>query len=132
MLRLSYKIGIWIDITTLVIQKHNDDPQQLRDIATFIADIDKNIPWHLSAFYPTYKLTDVDATPRSSLKAAHRIGREAGLRNIYLGNVGGISDTLCPHCGATLIERRDMRSSRNRIEDNRCPECGAEVAGVWR
>jgi pyruvate formate lyase activating enzyme len=130
-IKLYRELGIWIEITTLVIPSHNDSEDQLQRIAEFIAGLSTNIPWHISAFYPTYKMTGIPPTPHASLKKAREIGRAQGLRYIYLGNVRDRSDTLCPECGAVLIERSVFRTLANRMKQGRCPECGADIPGVW-
>jgi pyruvate formate lyase activating enzyme len=131
MIRLHHKLGIWMEITTLVIPGYNDDTEQLREIAGFIANIDTAIPWHISAFRPSYKLTDVAPTPRSTLDRAADIGRDAGLDYVYLGNVGGPANTLCPKCGEPLIERYGMGMRVKHIEGDNCPACGRRIEGVW-
>lgn len=78
---------IHLEITTLLIPGINDDEKQLKQIAKFIASLDKNIPWHLSRFFPCYKMTKVDPTPISTLKKAKSIGQKAGLKYVYLGNI---------------------------------------------
>lgn len=130
-IRLARELGIWIEVTTLVIPGYNDDRAQLEDIAGFVAGVSADMPWHISAFYPTFKLTDAEPTPPSALERARKTGEQAGLRYVYLGNVAGVSDTYCPGCGAAVIERSRMGIGASRLADGRCATCGAEVAGVW-
>lgn len=133
MIRLYHELGIWVELTTLIIPTYNDADADLRRIAEFIASVDAGIPWHVTGFYPTYKLTDADATPVSTLRKARAIGHEAGLRFVYVGNRPDEdgSRTRCPGCGEVLIERDRFRSLANRLVDDRCPDCGTAIPGVW-
>jgi len=124
-----YELGIWIEITTLIIPGYNDKDDELEAIAQFIADIDREIPWHISAFYPTYRLDNVPATPVSALQRAYQIGRDRGLRYVYEGNVGQGENTDCPSCGKTVIKRQYF-SAENRIKDGKCPFCGENIHGI--
>ena len=130
-IRLYHELGIWIELTTLVIPGYNDDAEQLQALAGFIAELDPRIPWHVTAFHPTYKLQDVTATPREALLQAQAVGTEAGLKHIYLGNIIGKSETYCPECHAVVLSRGIDGSGANQIEDGCCPQCGSVVAGVW-
>ncbi len=130
-IRIYWELGIWIEITTLIIPAHNDTEDQLTGIAEFIAGLSTHIPWHISAFYPTYKLTNIPPTPLSALKKAKEIGLAQGLNHIYMGNVNERCDTLCPECRAVLIERGRFRVLSNRMDRGRCPQCRTEIAGVW-
>jgi pyruvate formate lyase activating enzyme len=127
-------LGIWVEVTTLVIPGHNDSDEELGEIARFLVDLDPEIPWHVSAFYPTYKLTSAGRTPVSTLRRARRIGREAGLRYVYTGNVPGDDgeNTFCPNCGKRIIERVGYRVGEINLPAGKCEFCGTEVAGVWR
>ncbi len=131
-IRLYKKMGIWIEITTLVIPGHNDSEQELRDIAEFIRSVGEEIPWHVSRFHPTYKLPDQPVTPIETLTMARRIGLEAGLRYVYEGNVPGEGeDTNCPVCKKGLIKRIGYRIRENNVKDGKCVFCGAAIDGVW-
>jgi len=125
--------GIWIELTTLVIPGWNDSDEDLRGIAGFIAEkVGNETPWHVSAFHPTYKLTDRTSTPLDTLRRARRIGLEAGLRYVYEGNVPGEGgeNTYCPSCGETLIERHGFYLEHNSIEMGKCPACAAVIDGI--
>ena len=124
-----YELGIWVELTTLIIPGYNDTEDELKKIAQYIVSIDKNIPWHVSAFYPTYKLTDVPPTPAATLQKAYRIGKEAGLSYVYQGNVGQGENTDCPSCGKTVIQRKYF-SAENMITDDSCPFCGGNIQGI--
>jgi len=125
-----YDLGIWIEITTLIIPGYNDDAAMLSEIAKFIADIDVNIPWHVTGFYPTYKLTDASPTPISILEKAVEIGKKAGLHFIYQGNRGSGEDTYCPKCGKKLIARSGFYVSKNMTQQGKCPYCHLSISGV--
>lgn len=129
---LYKKLGIWIEITTLVIPGHNDSEAELRDIAQFIRSVGEEIPWHVSRFHPTYQLTDQPGTPVQTLRRAREIGIEEGLRYVYEGNVPGEGEeTACWKCRATLVKRTGFLVGENRLKDGKCPACGAAIDGVW-
>ena len=109
-IKLAHKMGFWIECTTLIIPESNDGDKELTEIAKFLADISKDIPWHVTAFHPDYKMRDKKATPVSTLLCAWEIGKKAGLNYVYVGNVIGEdhSNTLCPKCGRVLVERGNM------------------------
>jgi pyruvate formate lyase activating enzyme len=130
-LRTMKRLGVWLEVTSLVIPGVNDDPAELRDIAGFIAqELGPETPWHISRFFPTYHMTDRLPTPVETLHRAQEIGLEEGLRYVYLGNVTGESNTTCHSCGLLLIRRRGYWISENRVRDGGCPNCEAPVAGV--
>ncbi len=125
--------GIFLEVTTLIVPGMNDDPDELRRLASFIAaDLGPETPWHISRFHPTFRLTDRPPTPLESLLEARRIGLDAGLRYVYTGNVPGEEGegTYCYQCGELLVDRIGFFIRRNRIENGRCPACGATVDGV--
>lgn len=131
-IELFWRRGVWVEVTTLIIPGYNDSEAQLRDIAEFLAGVSKDMPWHISAFYPTYKLTDAPPTNVEALRLGLKVGREAGLKHIYGGNIPGESEnTICPVCCLVLIERLGFRVMRNSITDGRCPQCGSAISGVW-
>jgi len=127
------KLGIWIEITTLIIPGLNDSDDELQGIASFIVNnLGVDTPWHVSRFHPTYQLTDRPRTPLSTLQRAVAIGRAAGLSYIYEGNAPGDEgeNSRCPSCSALLIERCGFAVSSNRIRNGACPDCGRAVAGI--
>jgi len=128
-IRQYYELGIWIEITTLIIPGYNDKEEELAQIAQFIADIDQGIPWHVTAFYPTYQLNDASPTPLSTLRRAYQIGKEKGLYYVYQGNVGEGENTFCPSCGQLLVSRRYF-SVVNKIKNGKCPFCGEKIQGI--
>ena len=125
--------GIWIEITTLLIPGLNDSPEELREIAAFIAThLGVDTPWHLSQFHPTYLMLDRPPTPLASLRRGVEIGLAAGLRYVYEGNVPGEGgeNTHCPSCATLLIQRYGYAIVMNKIRNGACPACGAEIAGI--
>ena len=131
--QLMHDLGVWVEVTTLVIPGLNDSPAELRDIARFIKGVDPGIPWHVTAFYPTYKMMDRSPTPVKSLREARDIGLEEGLDFVYEGNVPGEGgeNTTCPSCGAVLISRFGFSIQKNRLVDGCCNECGQKIRGIW-
>ena len=131
-IRLAKNLGIWVEVTTLVIPTLNDSADELRQIAEFLTDVDVSIPWHISQFYPTYQLTDLPRTPVETLHMAREIGLESGLRYVYEGNVPGRGNenTYCHGCRELLIERWGYSIQKNTIIEGQCPSCGSPVAGV--
>jgi pyruvate formate lyase activating enzyme len=131
-IRLYKELGIWIEITTLVIPGHNDSDEQLKGIAQFIKSVGEEVPWHVSRFHPTYKLTDKPRTPVETLKRAHQIGRDAGLRYVYEGNVPGEGEeTFCWNCKRSLIKRIGFSVQTNVLQEGKCLYCGSKIDGVW-
>jgi len=132
-LTLMKSLGIFVEVTTLLIPGLNDDPGELRELAAFIAEsLGPDTPWHISRFHPTYKLTDRPSTPAESIHRARKIGLEAGLRYVYSGNLPGDDgeNTVCYSCGLSLIERSGYRISKNVIAEGKCPQCGTTIRGV--
>jgi len=129
---LMKELDVWVEVTTLIIPGLNDGEQELRNIARFVKSVGTGIPWHVSQFYPAYKLLDRPPTPAATLRRAREIGMEDGLHYVYEGNVPGEEgeNTYCCVCGALLIERYGLTLTRNRLQDGKCPECGAKIDGV--
>lgn len=133
-LRDYRRLGIWLEVTTLVIPGLNDDEPQLRRIAEFIAkDLGTDVPWHISAFHPTYQMLDRPRTPVAILVKARRIGLESGLHYVYLGNVQepGGEDTCCAGCGATVLQRRGLFLTEAHLDNGRCVKCQRALPGVF-
>jgi pyruvate formate lyase activating enzyme len=124
------KLNIWIEVTTLVLPGQNDSEEELKKIAHFLAGVDPSIPWHISRFYPQYKMEDMESTSMKVLNRAYEIGKESGLRYVYLGNVGQRNNTYCYQCQNLLIERLGYSIKKNKIEDGRCFHCKSPVDGV--
>lgn len=128
------KAGVWIEVTTLVIPGHNDSEAELTDIAQFIKSVGVGVPWHVSAFFPTFKMMDRPRTPVATLMKAREIGLKAGLRYVYTGNIPGDQgeNTYCYACRELLIERLGYTIQRYNLKDGQCPKCQAPIDGVWK
>jgi pyruvate formate lyase activating enzyme len=125
--------GIWLEVTTLLIPGLNDDEEALGRLAGWIVrELGAETPWHVSRFFPTYRLTDLPPTPVASVVRAVAIGRASGLSHVYSGNVAGLDDdTTCAGCGETLIYRSGYRASAtNWMSNGRCARCGHQLAGI--
>jgi pyruvate formate lyase activating enzyme len=132
-LRKMKELGIWVEITTLLIPALNDSDDELKDIAQFIAGLGKETPWHISRFHPQFKMLNVPATSISSLHRAVEIGKQSGLKYVYSGNVPGDEgeNTYCFHCGNLLIERYGFKVVKINLSGNKCSKCGTELDGVF-
>ncbi len=131
------RLGLWVEVVTLLVPGFNDDPGELRDAARFVASVSPDLPWHVTAFHPDYSMTDRARTPASTLAAAWEIGRREGLHFVYAGNLPGVipggEDTRCPSCGSIVVSRRGFRVAENRVgSDGCCCSCGATIPGVWK
>jgi pyruvate formate lyase activating enzyme len=131
-LRVMKTLGVWVEITTLLIPGLNDAEEELRRLAEFIVSLGREIPWHISRFHPTYKMLDRSPTSVRILEKARKIGTETGLRYVYTGNVPGDEgeNTYCFHCGKLLIDRLGFQIRKNRIFENRCYNCQTTIDGV--
>lgn len=131
-IRLLHEAGVWVEITTLVIPGENDTPQELSGIAKFIAGVDKEIPWHISAFHADYKFSSYPNTPERTLKLAYDLGVAQDLRYIYAGNIQGWGqDTLCGQCKRVLIKRVGFDIIESNLRGNKCAFCQATLPGVF-
>ncbi len=130
---LMRELGIWVEVTTLVVPGSNDTDEELQGIARFIASVDKDIPWHISRFFPQYKMDGLEPTPEAALRRAEAIGRAAGLRYIYAGNVAGWgSDTFCHHCRKLLLKREGFSILESHLHAGRCAACSTLIPGVFQ
>ena len=131
-LRRMVKAGIWIEVTTLLIEGENESDEALKEMAAFIAsELGKHVPWHLSAFFPNYKMTEHQATKVETLDRAKKIGQEAGLMYIYLGNVAVDGTSYCPECNELIIKRRGYKVVENRLKMGSCPKCNRKIEGIY-
>ncbi|MFZ0484848.1 MAG: AmmeMemoRadiSam system radical SAM enzyme, partial [Desulfobacterales bacterium] len=133
-LKQMKSLGIFIEVTTLIIPGLNDDKKELENLSAFLVDaLGPETPWHISRFHPTYKLMDRPPTPVETLIRARDIGIKAGLKYVYTGNVPGENGekTFCHQCNRLLIDRWGFNIRDNRIRNGCCPECGTVVDGVW-
>ncbi|HOU90645.1 MAG TPA: hypothetical protein PLU22_06340, partial [Polyangiaceae bacterium] len=133
-LRLLRQRGVWTEIVTLLIPGLNDGEDEARRLARFVrADLGPDVPLHFTRFSPTYRLTNVPATPVASLTRARDAALAEGLRFVYVGNVSGHpgNHTYCPKCHAILVRRVDVVVVKNRLKSGRCPDCGEAIPGIW-
>jgi pyruvate formate lyase activating enzyme len=135
-IRTLHAMDVWVEIVTLLVPGLNDTPAEIEALASFIAGVSPDIPWHVTAFHPDYRMEDRGATTPQMLVAAAEIGRRAGLRYVYAGNVAGrvgrLEDTVCPACDTTLVERRAYRIGTCRVTGGGCcSACGAPIPGRW-
>ncbi len=135
-IRLAHKLGLWIEIVTLVVPGFNDSTEELMDTARFIAGVSPDIPWHVTAFHPDYKMTQSDRTSSSTLIRAAEIGEEAGLNFVYAGNLAGqvnvYENTTCPKCRKIVIERYGYTIKAYHLTAaGKCPDCDSEIPGIW-
>jgi pyruvate formate lyase activating enzyme len=130
---IALETDIWIEVTTLVVPNLNDSDDELRAVAEWLVSVNPDIPWHLSAFHPSYQMLDRSRTPRATLERAYEIGKEAGLNYIYLGNVldPERESTQCSECGELLIQRHGYRPRPRWREPGICDACETRIPGVW-
>lgn len=128
------RLGVWLEVTTLIIPGLNDSDEELTQIAHFLKEVGEDIPWHVSAFYPTYEMLDRPRTPPATLLKARDIGLKAGLRYVYTGNIPGQGgeSTNCYQCGELLIDRLGYTIRGFILKDGKCPKCQAVIDGVWK
>ena len=130
-IRLIKTMGIWMEVTTLIIPNENDSSKELNQMAAFIAQVDPDIPWHLSRFHPDYKFMDHGATDIKTLHEAQKIAHKHNLKYVYLGNVPESADTYCPNCNQVLIKRSYFNTSKINIRNGQCPHCQMPIPGLW-
>ena len=125
--------GIWIEVTTLLIPGLNDSDSELRAMTEWLSDVDSEMPWHVSAFHPDYELLDRPPTSQLALARAYDIGKQAGLKFVYVGNVvdADHSSTFCSRCDQKLIQRHWYNVRELWRDRGVCPQCGEAVPGVW-
>lgn len=130
---LMKELGVWVEVTTLVIPGHNDSDKELQEIASFLVSIDRTIPWHVTAFHPMFKMMDRPPTSHATLARARKIGMDAGLCFVYEGNVPGLGgeNTFCPGCGKMVIQRHGFSIRENRLISGKCQDCFTQLPGVW-
>ncbi len=135
-IRTAHEMGLWVEVVTLVIPHFNDSNEELWDTARYLASVSADIPWHVTAYHPDYKMREDPPTPAATLQRAADIGQEAGLNFVYAGNlpgrVGSLENTYCPHCQALLVARTGYTITKYTLSAaGECPKCGALIAGVW-
>ncbi|MFC1844568.1 AmmeMemoRadiSam system radical SAM enzyme [Thermodesulfobacteriota bacterium] len=130
---LMKELGVWVEVTTLVIPGWNDSDSELQEIARFIKGVDPEMPWHVTRFHPTFKMTDRGATPVSTLQRARQIGMAEGLKYVFVGNIPGEDgeNTICPQCNETVLERMGFTMVSQNLAGGKCGNCGQTIAGVF-
>ncbi|MDP3063479.1 MAG: radical SAM protein, partial [Chloroflexota bacterium] len=136
-IRMAHQRGTWVEVVTLIVPGFNDSEAELREAARFLASVSPDIPWHVTAFHPDYRMRDRDWTPAKTILRAAAIGREEGLRYVYVGNLPGaipeFENTYCPSCRELLVERSGYQITASRVTaEGRCPRCGTAIPGIWR
>jgi pyruvate formate lyase activating enzyme len=135
-IRRIHASGVWLEIVTLLVPGFNDLPDELTRLAEFISGVSPDIPWHVTAFHPDYRMTDPRRTSGADLLRAVEIGRRAGLQYVYAGNLPGLleglENTWCPQCRSLIVERRGYSiRGMNISKDGSCPSCGKDIPGRW-
>jgi pyruvate formate lyase activating enzyme len=135
-IRALHAQGTWVELVTLLVPGLNDSDEELRRLTRFVADVSPDVPWHVTAFHPEYRMSETPATRAGDLARAAAIGRAAGLRYVYAGNlpgrVGSLEDTVCPACDTVLVARRGYHVTRNVVTAaGTCPTCQARIPGRW-
>ena len=135
-IRWLHKNGVWVEIVTLLIPGFNDSNAELRGLTEFLAGVSPDIPWHVTAFHKDYKMPDPANTSSEDLMRAAEIGRNAGLKFVYAGNLPGsvadLENTRCPTCAKTVIERSGYFIEEYRLTSSGCcPDCGTAIPGRW-
>ena len=135
-IRWLHAAGVWVEIVTLLVPGFNDSDTELRGLAEFVAGVSPDIPWHVTAFHQDYRMIDPANTTPVMLTRAAAIGRAAGLRYIYAGNlpgrVGDLEHTFCHGCGERLVARHGYLVQDYRVtKDGTCPHCAVKVPGRW-
>jgi pyruvate formate lyase activating enzyme len=132
-LEMMKKMGVWVEVTTLLVPGLNDAAEELKGLAGFLYNLDPDIPWHISRFHPSYRLMNIRPTPPETIQKARDIGYEAGLKYVYTGNLPGDEGekTFCHQCKELLIDRFGFYVRKNAIKNNQCPKCKAQIPGVW-
>jgi pyruvate formate lyase activating enzyme len=125
--------GIWLEITTLLIPGLNDDCEEIKRLISFLLQLNDNIPWHVSRFFPHYQLQNIPPTAQDSIYKFLHLGAEMGLKYLYGGNLTADcwNDTQCPHCEKKLIRRVGYQTEIIALQSGKCQFCGQDIAGVW-
>lgn len=126
---------VWMEIVTLLVPGINDSKEELTELTEFLYSVDPFMPWHVTAFHEDYKMHGMGNTQLRSLLKAAEIGKNAGLKYVYIGNAPGrVSEwenTYCHNCDELLVERIGFRVLQNRVRDNVCPSCSERIPGIW-
>ncbi|MFH1211145.1 MAG: AmmeMemoRadiSam system radical SAM enzyme [archaeon] len=130
------KMGVWTEITNLIIPGYNDNMKEIKKMSEWITkNLGKDVPLHFSRFFPCYEMMEIPVTPIDTLKKAYETARKAGIKYVYVGNVStdeGYSDTYCPKCGERLIKRGAYFGvEQNKIKNGKCFRCKQKISGIW-
>ncbi|MFH0970988.1 MAG: AmmeMemoRadiSam system radical SAM enzyme [Candidatus Micrarchaeota archaeon] len=129
------KKGIWVEVTTLLIPGWNDNEKELKAAANWLAFVDPEMPWHVTAYHPDYHFKDAPSTPKELLVKAREIGMNAGLKHIYCGNIRNAREyetTYCPKCNKALIVRDGYFIAENNMQEGKCCKCSYKLKGIWK
>ena len=127
------KSDIWLEITTLLIPGINDTQEEIEKMAEFISGkLGRDIPWHLSAFHPDYKMQDTPPTSLERLLQAKSIAKNYGIKYVYIGNIANDTSTYCPHCSKKIVERAGYTIEDIALVNGACKYCGEKIQGVWQ
>jgi pyruvate formate lyase activating enzyme len=132
-MREAYELGFWVEAVSLLVPYFNDHPSEIRFMAAAVAQISPDIPWHVNAFLPNYKMTERPPTSFQILNLAAGIGYGKGLKYVYIGNLAGspLENTYCPECKNVLIERTNYSVTNCAVMNGSCPQCGYRIPGIW-
>jgi pyruvate formate lyase activating enzyme len=132
-IRTMKQKNIWVELTTLLIPGLNSDLAEIKELISFILSVDEHIPWHVSRFYPQYKLNDVPPTDPGTIGGVLKTAKEMGLQYLYAGNISSEQweNTSCPQCGTMLIQRRGYFTRVLELSKGKCGSCGHVIPGVW-
>ncbi|MFH1791719.1 MAG: radical SAM protein, partial [Candidatus Omnitrophota bacterium] len=126
------ELGIWVEVTTLVIPGLNDSEKELDEIASFISEVGREIPWHISRFHPDFEFQNREVTPHATLRMAKEIGKKNALKYVYIGNVQEENNTYCWNCNDIIMERAGFILLKDNMQYGKCPICGSKIEGVWK
>ena len=132
-IKAFHKAGTWLELTTLLIPGKNNSPDELKQMASFIRGLGKDVPWHISSFFPMHEMLQIPPTKKEEVMEAMEIGREAGLEYVYGGNLpdADLESTVCPKCGARAIERSFYNIRSINLKKGKCSGCGHKIAGIF-
>lgn len=138
-LKIYKEEGVWLEITFLIIPTYTDDLNKIEELSAWIVkNLGESTPFHLSRFFPSYKLTSLPPTPIETLIRARELAMKKGLQYVYIGNLPmesldeGYENTICPNCHKPVIERFGFEIRSNNIKEGKCPFCGQPIEGVWK
>jgi len=131
--RARERHGCHVEVVSNIVPGLNDSPADMKAMAEWVVEsLGPNTPWHVTRFLPDFELSYLPPTPIGVLERGVALGREAGLRFVYVGNVPDHPrrHTVCPDCGRTVIERVGHTTVLRGVEQGRCAACGADLCLV--